>query len=211
MIKIAEPFFKLFEGSCSDRVLKGIAQIPEKSRQEVCNQAISLIKEIIESTTSKAFERLQSALNIEGILSFINDTQHLEKIQLDYLLSLAKQMKGGWDIRLEVMTLLKNVSWVPDPRENIYKTSISAPFNAEEVVRHALTKPEIYEMEFVESEAGKTLINEVINQLNAHRVPKDDFASLSMAYNRSSPNAGYNKSLIADYVSRLKAPADHKS
>ncbi len=205
IIKMAQPFIDLFNHDYVALVLNGITQIPEPSRQSVCNEAMSYIKKIIDMETSdiEDSEKWYFAIKIDRFLMFILETQGQFAPQREYLWLTAKHMQASWDHRLKVVNLLKNITWIPDPIDQVYNPSISAPFDPDQIVCHAQTKPEIYEMEFLESDAGKDLISEIILQLNSYKVPKDDFASLSLAYDRGNPNAGYNKSLIAHYVSEL--------
>jgi len=76
---------------------------------------------------------------------------------------------------------------------------IKVPFTVKDVIEHALTHPTIYNMELLESLRGHELINNVIVELNLGIIPQN-FSYI--AWNTSQQNAGYNKSLIASYVSR---------
>lgn len=88
------------------------------------------------------------------------------------------------------------IAWVPNKS--------TAPFTADEVIEHANTLPTNYEMSFLRSSLGKQLIDTLISQLNANRLPSPDLNGLADRYNRHSPSAGYNKSVIADFVSEAK-------
>lgn len=96
------------------------------------------------------------------------------------------------------------IEWIRDTEGHAaYKRWISAPFTTQDVIDQAKTKPEIYEITFLESEAGRLLIQMVIDQLNKDFVPTNIYPDFSSAYDRGNPSAGYNKSLIADFVSKI--------
>lgn len=94
------------------------------------------------------------------------------------------------------------VEWKEDDYKGTQE-KLSAPFTAEEVIRFAGTKPKDYDMEFLKSEDGKKLIEDVIAHINKHMVPNPDPWSIAASYDRTSPNAGRNKSLIAHFVESL--------
>ncbi len=92
------------------------------------------------------------------------------------------------------------IEWEKNPGHTQKFRTVTVPFDVDSVITHANTFPENYKMDFLESKKGKVLILNVIEQLNAGMKPKN-FDTLITAWNKSRPSAGYNKSLIADFVS----------
>jgi len=216
IIALSKPFFDLFENYSTGRVLKAVYQIPESERKTTIEKTLSLLSKEKEENP---YLTIYMSVDIEKILSFVFETKDLEPKQRDYIWSIGKQTKQrlgdweqtyDWSPRIELMRILSTINWVPDKRlqTGSWDRWIEAPFSAQDVIKHAHTYAEIYDMNFLESTAGRILTNEIIKNLNAHMVPQHDFASLSSAYNRGSPSAGYNKSLIADYASSLKMRLD---
>ena len=75
-----------------------------------------------------------------------------------------------------------------------------AQFSVDDVIQYAKIHPEIYQMEYLESNAGKQHIQQVIDAINNGKWPQN--GSFKEAWFKPTSKAGYNMSLVADYVSK---------
>lgn len=195
-----------------DKILEGVAALRQVTRGKVCTEAARIIQSILAESTSRLYETTQLNLYIKDLLIFTESIQGLSTAQQDDLWSLAKAMKINWDFRFKALDILKHIDWkaVPPGEAPQWPRALSAPFTAKKVIAHAKTKPEAYEMGFLKSTAGKVVIQEIIDQINKGMLPinraTQKYPSMVSAYNKGNPEARYNMSLIAEYVSNLKSP-----
>lgn len=95
--------------------------------------------------------------------------------------------------------LLISPTQAMEPEEKKVHASTMAPFSTKDVVAHAASYPENYEIKYLQSKRGLKHIEKVINDINKGQWPQKN--SIEGAWHRTRLNAGYNKSLIADHVS----------
>lgn len=205
VIVMSKPLSDLLGNSHINRILKGIAQLPQNQRQQIVDETLLHLKSTY--LKSDKSNRFSMALYIERLLRCVWEMQHLDLEQRNHIWSVATKMKI-WEYSLDYMEISPKITWVPDKKDN-YSRDLKAPFSVSDVITYAgKTIPDNHKIEFLKSEAGKQLISEIIDKLNEQMVPKNDFASLSSTYNRENPEEGYNKFLIANYVSQLKFGID---
>lgn len=79
-------------------------------------------------------------------------------------------------------------------------------FDVEDVIAHANTYPQNYGMKYLQSEEGKSRVDSVIKGVNNGKLGTG-YKDPLCGWNHTDHNCGYNKSLIAHYVS-TKGPTD---
>ncbi len=197
-----------------DKILEGVAALRQVTREKVCTEAARIIQSILEECENPLSQKMYLNLYIKELLIFTESIQGLSTEQKSTLWSLAKTMKIDWDFRFQALDILKHIDWkaAPPGEAPQWPRQISAPFSAKDVIAHAKTYPEIYEMALLKSTAGKVVIQTIIDQINNGLLPinraSGNYASMVSAYNKGYPEAKYNLSLIAEYVSNLKRGYD---
>ena len=202
IIKMAQPLCKLSPYNAG-QVLLGLHEIPLEKRQATYDAAVSIYEQITSHTRSTFYEESQFITNYKNITRFIYENlDNIDKIKISIdLLDTNLLSNASWDERIKIIKILDTMEWIKEPKR--LDGHIAADFNYEDIMMHAYQKPEIYNIEFLESTIGKAIINQIIMQLNDGFIPKNDIEYLAGAYNRVNPKAGYNKSLIAMYAMNL--------
>lgn len=98
-------------------------------------------------------------------------------------------------------TSLISPSWAMTSEEEMSHSSFfqkRAPFSVEEILEHAKTAPDIYEMEYLQSSMGKKHIQRTTDAINEGNWPQK--SGLKEVWNGKRLN--YKKSLVADWVSQ---------
>ena len=227
IIVLSKPIIDLFEGNSKDKVLKEVSKIHYTQRQEIIEETLSYLKlsypdlpELKDNTTYDESlnyrmtiqERKAFITYIGRIINIIAKMQYLDSAQRKDIWTHAMDIKDPtlspsnlWKLmksRVEYMQAAQKIMWISDKISP--KGWIQIPFNVEDVLTHAKKTPEKYDSEFLGSREGQKLTMYIIQKLNDHMIPEDDFTSLSSAYDRNDPESDFNKNLIADYVSQLK-------
>jgi hypothetical protein len=117
--------------------------------------------------------------------------------------STLKILRVGPTTSKKFLDLLAYINWKDDPYSKDGRHPIEVHFNYEEVLKHARTAPHLYDMEFLQSKEGQGLAEVLIKQLNQGRVPSKICDYFQFAYNRTDSKARYNKSLIANCISKF--------
>lgn len=206
VIDTARPLMAILD-AFPDNILKGVAALQARTRPKICIETASVLQGILSDAPSPLSEKVQLNLYIKELLGFVQSIQGLSPEQKTTLWSLAKTMDTDWDFRCRALDILRHVDWKEVPPSG-YPRPLSAPFSAQDVIDHAKTKPEIYEMTFLKSTPGKIVIQTLIDHINKGLLPirssNQKYPFIVSAWNKTHPWAGYNKSLIAHYISELK-------
>lgn len=189
--------------------LEGVVALKKDTRQAVCQKAEKVLQDILANSQYPAAEKVNLNLFINTLLTSMEaiHEMNLSAEQENTLWSLAKAMSTQWDFRCRALDILRHIDWKEVPPSS-HPGPLSAPFSAEDVIAHAKTYPEIYEMAFLQSKPGKIVIQTLIDHINKGLLPirssNQTYPFIVLAYNKGDPSAKQNLSLIAHYISKLK-------
>lgn len=82
-----------------------------------------------------------------------------------------------------------------------HTTPTTAPFSAAEVIAHAETYPDNYDMVLLRSAKGTAQVEAFLEIVRTTGFPPNDLVGANERWNRSAPDAKYNMSVVAHYVS----------